>query len=465
MINQYVQLLAAHPDREAVIWRDTVRSYGQLAARVAHWREWCAQHPARVTAVVGDFSPEAIACCLGAWQAGRVVVPGMPRSGSQHDALLAIAHAEQRVTFNAQDECVVDVLPYRGEHPHYRQLQERGHPGLVVFTSGSSGTPKGAVHDVVDLLEKFRTPRRCLRTVAFLLFDHLGGWNTLWYILANGGTALIPQGRTPHAVLATVAQHRAELLPATPTFLNLVLLGEADRRHDCSSLKIISYGTEPMPESTLRQCRARFPHVALQQTYGLSELGVTRSKSRDSDSLWVQVGGEGFKTRVVDGVLQIQSSSMMLGYLNAPSPLTTDGWFHTGDLVAQDGEYVRFLGRESDVINVGGEKVFPAEVEAVIQELPAVAEVTVFGERNPIIGNMVCCRVRPRGSADGLPEQIRAHCHAHLPRYKVPVKVTLVHDEQHTERFKKRRVPQVPDSTPPDTGSSSETGHPVFSWR
>lgn len=454
MMNRYLQLLGAHPDREAVVSPVGAWTYRQLCARIAHWRAWCAQHPARVTAVAGDFSPETVACCLGAWAAGRVVVPRMRGAIASRDALLAIAQVEQRVTLNAHDEYTVDDLPYRGGHPLYRQLHERGHPGLVVFTSGSSGTPKGAVHDVVDLLEKFQTPRRCLRTVTFLLFDHLGGWNTLWYILANGGTAIIPQERTPHAVLAAVAQHRAELLPTTPTFLNLVLLGEADRQHDCSSLKIISYGTEPMPESTLRQCRARFPHVALQQTYGLSELGVTRSKSRDSDSLWVQVGGEGFKTRVIDGVLQIQSSSMMLGYLNAPSPLTADGWFHTGDLVAQDGEYVRFLGRESDVINVGGEKVFPAAVEAVIQELPDVAEVTVFGESNPIIGNIVCCRVRPRGHGTGLPDQIRAHCRARLPRYQVPVKVTLVGDAQHTERFKKRRGSAVPDNTLPDTGSS-----------
>ena len=84
----------------------------------------------------------------------------------------------------------------------------------------------------------------------------------------------------------------------------------------------------------------------------------------------------------------------MLGYLNAPSPFTADGWLDTGDLVEVDGEYIRFLGRHSELINVGGEKVFPAEVENVILELDNVAEALVYGERNPITGNIVCATVR-----------------------------------------------------------------------
>ena len=137
-----------------------------------------------------------------------------------------------------------------------------------------------------------------------------------------------------------------------------------------------------------------FPDIKLLQTYGLSEVGILRSKSKSSDSLWVKVGGEGFETRVVDGMLEIKAKSAMLGYLNVPSPFTEDGWFKTGDAVEVDSEYIKILGRKSEIINVGGEKVYPQEVENVILEIDNVAEVTVYGEKNPIIGNIVCAKVR-----------------------------------------------------------------------
>ena len=95
-----------------------------------------------------------------------------------------------------------------------------------------------------------------------------------------------------------------------------------------------------------------FPQVKILQTYGLIELGVLRSKSKKNDSLWVKIGGEGYKTRIIDGILQIQARSAMLGYLNAPSPFTEDGWFKTGDTVEVDGEYIKILGRKSEIINV-----------------------------------------------------------------------------------------------------------------
>ena len=124
-----------------------------------------------------------------------------------------------------------------------------------------------------------------------------------------------------------------------------------------------------MLESTLVRCQKLFPHVKLQQTYGLSEVGILRSKSKNSDSVWLKVGGDGFQTRIVNNMLQIKAYSAMLGYLNAPSPFTEEGWLETGDLVESDGDYIRILGRQSEIINVGGEKVYPVEVENIIFRL------------------------------------------------------------------------------------------------
>src|SRR5581483_4450949 len=106
-------------------------------------------------------------------------------------------------------------------------LRAVDHPGLVLFSSGSSGKPKGAVHDLAALLRKFERPRPALRTLAFLLFDHIGGINTLLHVLASGGCLVTVTDRSPDGVLAAVERHRVELLPTSPTFLNLVLLSEA----------------------------------------------------------------------------------------------------------------------------------------------------------------------------------------------------------------------------------------------
>ena len=221
-----------------------------------------------------------------------------------------------------------------------------------------------------------------------------------------------------------------------------MLLSGGYKNYDLSSLKIISYGTEPMPESTLKRLNKAFPGVNLYQTYGLIELGVMSSKSKKDDSLWVKVGGKGYKTRIVDGILHIKAKSAMLGYLNASSPFTDDGWFITGDEVLQKGNYIKILGRKSEIINVGGEKVYPQEVENVIQEMDNVAEVTVYGEKNSIIGNIVCAKIRLETNENKKQFiiNVKEFCRSKLETFKVPVKVLLSDENLYSSRFKKVRI-------------------------
>ena len=99
-----------------------------------------------------------------------------------------------------------------------------------------------------------------------------------------------------------------------------------------------------------------------------------RSQSRDDGSLWVRLVGEGFDLQVRAGRLWIKAQSSMLGYLNAPSPFDEDGWYNTHDVVEVDGPYVRILGRTTELINVGGQKVYPSEVESALLELHNVSD-------------------------------------------------------------------------------------------
>jgi long-chain acyl-CoA synthetase len=445
VIDFLLRVFEANRSRDAIVWRDRPIDYGWLLGRVQDWRarlEGDGVAPGAVVAIEADFSPNAVALFLALAERRCVFVPLTSSVAAKREEFLEVAEVETVFTIDESDEARVTRLDRRATHPFYGTLRERGRPGLVLFSSGSTGKSKAAVHDLAGILEKFQTPRHSLRAISFLLYDHIGGVNTMLYTLSNGGCVVTVRDRGPDAVLSAIERHRVELLPTSPTFLNLVLLSEAYKRHDLSTLKTVTYGTEPMPESTLRRFHELFPAITRLQTYGLSEVGILRSKSKSSDSLWVKVGGEGFETRVVDGILEIKARSAMLGYLSAPSPFTADGWFHTGDAVEVDGDYIRILGRRSEMINVGGEKVYPAEVESVIQTMDNVAAVTVHGEPNPITGQIVCARVtlvKPEDSK-AVAARVKEFCRGRLQAFKVPVRVRVVDEPQYSDRFKKTRA-------------------------
>jgi acyl-CoA synthetase (AMP-forming)/AMP-acid ligase II len=300
------------------------------------------------------------------------------------------------------------------------------------------------VLDFTKVLARYRAGGRARRILSFLSLDHIGGINTLLHTLCTGGTVVTVPERTPEAVFGAIEAHRVEVLPTTPTFLNMVLISGVLDRHDSSSLALITYGPEPMPLRTLRRLAELLPGVRLKQTYGLSELGILPTKSRGDDTLWVKLGGAGFDYRVTDDVLWIRSDMAMLGYLNAPAPFDADGYFNTQDVVVQDGDWVRILGRRSEIINVGGEKVYPSEVESVLLELPGVAEATVTGRPSHVTGMVVKATllmaepVAPEAHR-AVAREVRRHCAARLEAFKVPAVVELSEARQHSDRFKKIR--------------------------
>ncbi|MCX6190470.1 MAG: fatty acid--CoA ligase family protein [Bacteroidetes bacterium] len=444
-MNSIVNKFIEFDHSPAVIWNDSTIPYLELYQKFLEAKKFIQSKglaEGTVVSITGDFSPNTIALLFALIQNNNIIVPFNDSIKDSELIKLEIAEVQHAITVDSiSDEYRLEHRNGSGQHDFYDTIRARKHPGLVLFTSGTSGTPKGAVHDFSKLLEKFKTLRKSLRTVNFLLFDHWGGLNTLFHTLSNGGVVLALKDRRPESICAFIEKHKIELLPASPSFLNILLISEEYKNYDLSSLQLITYGTEPMPPSTLRRLIKIFPAIKMQQTYGLIELGVLRSKSKNDDSLWVKIGGEGFQTRVIDGLLEIKAESAMLGYLNAPSPFTEDGWFMTHDEVEVDGEYIKILGRKSEIINVGGEKVYPAEVENIIQELENVAEVTVFSEKNPIMGNIVCAKVRLINKEDRKQfiSRLKIYCNQKLQSFKVPVKIIIDEEQQFNDRFKKKR--------------------------
>jgi long-chain acyl-CoA synthetase len=424
---------------------DRTFTYQWLLETISSWKRYFDEsnlQPGSIVALQGDFSPQMIAALVALIERAAIVVPLSPGSVTQQQEFMEIAEVQFAARPSLSDGPKLERFHRAPANDLTLQLRATGHPGLVLFSSGSTGKSKAALHDFVPLLEKFKTPRSAMTVLTFLMIDHIGGINTLFYVLSNAGMAVTAIDRNPDDVCAAIESHRVELLPTSPTFLNLLLMSEAYTRHDLSSLRLITYGTEMMPENTLLRLNELFPWAKIQQTYGLSELGILRSKSQRSDSLWVKVGGEDFDVKVKDGTLRIRARSAMMGYLNAPSPFDQDGWFDTGDLVESNGDYVRFLGRKSEIINVGGRKVFPAEVENILLQVENIKDATVRGERNPITGNVVVARINLTQPEDRgtLQKRIREFCRSRLEPYKVPVKIEIVDRNQFSGRYKKSRL-------------------------
>jgi len=424
-------------------------SYEEFSERVTLWTRRLGALPdigGAVVAVRGDYSADACAAIIALAEARAIVVPLSPSAAARVDQCLDVAGVDTVVTLAPTCDWLLERRPAKEpRHALIETLRHQGTPGLILFSSGSTGQSKASVFDLEKLIAaKFRhTPSRTYRTLIFLLLDHIGGINTLLHTLCHGGTLVTPEDRSPDSVCRAIEKERVQLLPTSPTFLNMLLISGTHKRYDLSSLELITYGTEPMPVTTLVALREALPGVKLKQTYGLTELGVLPTQSKESGSLWMKIGGAGFEHKVVDGVLWVRSPSAMLGYINAPAPFDADGWFNTHDMVETDGDYLRILGRRSEIINVGGEKVYPVEVEDALLAAGNVRDAMVFGQANPVTGQVVVAQVSSISPEEPsvMARRLRSFCATRLDRYKVPVRIEIVDGDQRNDRFKKARVP------------------------
>lgn len=444
-MNWLIDRFKSKPEHIAFIHEGRKVTYGAVVATVIEFRrriEEAGVTRGETVVVLGDYSPEVFCLVLALAEIGTIVIPLTRNSVVEESVALEVSGCNWYMDFDPDGmEFNVSRRGISVDNDLMLSFRKGDRPGLVLFSSGSTGKPKAILHDFDRVAEKFRQVRQPVVAIPFLMIDHFGGINTILAITSSLGTVVTVADRSVESICAAVEQYNVELLPATPSFLTLLITSKLYGDYDLSSLKRITYGTEVMPQSTLDRVRKAFPDVALQQTYGLTEVGVLRSQSRDDGSLWVRIGGDGFQTRVVDGILWIKSDYAMVGYLNAPSEFDADGWFNTQDKVEVEGDYFRILGRITDLINVGGQKVYPTEVENVILQLDNVQDVAVFGEKHNLLGQIVVAKIvvaQPE-ALESLKKRVRQACLSKLSAYKVPVKVLLADGMLHSARHKKIR--------------------------
>jgi acyl-coenzyme A synthetase/AMP-(fatty) acid ligase len=432
----------AYSAKPALVGAWGVVTYAELTGLVDKARTSLAQlNLDRPTAfgLIGEHGPASTAWLLALAEAGHFVAP-LSGNAAEHPAKLALINAQWVIVADGSESKLFPRVDEPSAHPLFQELAARGSAGLVLFSSGTSGAPKAMVQDLHRLLSTYESRHESdLAMLALLGFDHIGGLNTLFNTLAAGSLLAVPASRSPADVAATISRHRVAILPASPTFLNLLLA--SGRIGELSSLRVITYGTEPMPESLLARLKAAFPRVRFIQTFGTSETGITRTESPEAGSTFLRFEDPNLEWKVVDDELWLRSRTQIAGYLNASNErFTADGWFRTGDKVEQGPNgTLRVLGRMGEMINVGGEKLMPAEVESVVLTIPGVTDCRVRGEPHPLTGQTVVVDVvSSTTDREALRAAIRSACRERLARHKTPTRVTFV-SAVRGERIKKQR--------------------------
>ncbi|MGX3097351.1 AMP-binding protein [Helicobacter sp. 23-1046] len=435
----------------ALIYENTRYFYGDLVESICEKIALLDSVPSgSCVGVVGDYDLDSIAFLLANLEKGNIIVPLANLDNAEIETKLREGQVDFLYTQgglekiqNAQQE----------KHAIIKSLQSQNANGLILFSSGSTGKPKAIVHNLDSILRAYlgKKPKK-MSVLLFLMFDHIGGLNTLFNVLSIGACGVAIKNRKDINALALAIQtHKIFMLPASPSLLNLLLLSEAHKRFDLSALRLITYGTEQMPDNLLQRLKVAFPKVRFHQTFGTSEVGITQTTSFEN-----AIKLENIAYKIQNGELYLKSNHQALGYLNADnSAFDSDGYFATGDLVESiqinGEEYLKILGRSKEVINVGGEKVLPQEVENVILEIPFIKDCLVYGESNAITGQSVSAKMVLEDSQIAeffgkdsptnieIKKELRKFCKDKLAPFKIPSKVERVESLEISERFKKIR--------------------------
>ena len=353
-------------------------------------------------------SPASIVALLGALRLGSVVVPVNPAATrSELTYILGDVGASAAIVDRPEwSEWVAGVDPRTivrtpgelcaGGHGEAGPVLDAAGPeaaALIVYTSGTTGEPKGAVHTHRSLLAGARSLQAAWgwrpedRLILSLPLFHVHGLCAgLFGTLCAGGSAIVFDRFSPEAVVRAVPQ--ATMFFGVPTMYHR--LAESGRAAELAALRLCVAGSAPLPADLWRRF-AREWGVSVLERYGMSETLLTLSNplvgERRPGAVGLPLPGVEAKVAAPDadgiGELMVRGPSLCRGYWNRPeasAAMWVDGWFATGDLASlSDDGYFSIRGRRTELIITGGHNVYPAEVEAVLLRHPSVAEVAVAG--------------------------------------------------------------------------------------
>jgi fatty-acyl-CoA synthase len=460
------------PRWPALVFEDRTWTYGEWNAevqRVRHALREAGVSAGDRVATITMNEPEFLTLAFACWQSGVIFAPlNFRLSGPELSYMLRDAGAAVLLCgrdFLTTVDAIRHELPVRryvavGSAPGWTSWREWisgmpeagwAHPvrddevAILMYTSGTTGQAKGAMLTHGNIFWNNVNSMHCFalsdaeRTLVCAPLFHIGGLNvTPLYAVERGGTIYLMRSFDPNGVLDAIERHGINSMFGVPAMFLFMSQTAGFAARDLSSLHLVVCGGAPVPEPLIELYGGR--GVAFVQGYGLTETSplCTLLPTRD---LARKVGSAGVATmytevRIVDGQsrpvpagtrgeIAVRGPNVMKGYWNRPEAtaevIDAEGWFHTGDIGVEDEEgYFYVLDRKKDMVITGGENVYPAEVEAVLHQIPGVADAGVVGLPDERWGERVVAVVVRKPESTLSAGEILASCEGKLARYKLP---------------------------------------------
>jgi len=471
-----------HEHKPALIFEGGKISFRQLNSRVNRLAQALLTLGARKGDKVGLLffnSPEFVETFLAVVKIGAIAVPLNFRLVGQ-ELLYILNHSDTRFLFLGRDfmETIREIHRNLGQVEYYivagdssfssalmyetilsqaaedepRVSVTEEDVGAILYTSGTTGRPKGAVithkniiwNEINYIIDKGMRPD----DVALLVLPlfHTGGINNLLSHIFLGSTVVLQSAFVPQTVMEAIEKEKITILPAmVPTMYNMILQLPDLERYDVSSVRTATAGGAILPVETKKKIRKLFPHAGIQDTYGLTEATSTGTTLRPDFALQkiACVGKPCFtlEARLVDekgkevvpgqvGEILLRGPNVMKEYYKNPEATEEalrDGWLHTGDLAKRDEEgFLYIVDRKKDMIVSGGENIYPKEIEEVIYTHPKILEAAVIGVPDPVWGESVKAVVVLKPGEEMTQEEVIAFCKANLASYKKPRSVDFL---------------------------------------
>lgn len=297
-------------------------------------------------------------------------------------------------------------------------------PSLLVLTSGTEGKPKMVWHSWLSLAESVlvRPELRSARWMALHPLTGFAGLNTALHAIMNQSTLIVPSALSARVVEDHIVRWKPTHISGTPTLWKNLLMSLPKGLSSLRDIQNLSLGGEIADQSVLSALRSFLPSARITHIYATTEAGICFSVSDGRAGFprsWLENPDRKVELRVKDSQLLVrrrgETSSAILERAN-------DGWWPTGDLVRLEGDRVHFVGRQSEVVSVGGAKVSPVEVEACLAEIPGIHAARVFGRKSSLAGSVLVAQLvlAPQSDQELSRRQALQHCRSRLPAFAVP---------------------------------------------
>jgi long-chain acyl-CoA synthetase len=479
-----------HAQRVAIVDGPLRLSYMELRERVVAAAAALRERglvPGDRVALVLDSSWQHAVCCFAVLRAGGIVVPLNP-TARERDLAQWIAHAGARLVIADRAHAGLaalgaalppgsrllvcggedDPLAPRAARDDAGSCAAAGAdtPAMILFTSGTTGAPKGVVltqgnlrANALGIVESLRLTADD-SVMAVLPFSYAYGNSVLLSHLCCGARVVIQRGfGFPLAVVETMVRERVTGFAGVPSTYSLLLARVRLADFDLGALRYVTQAGGPMPASLTQRLVAALPGKQVFLMYGQTE-ATARLTCLPAHRLADKPGSVGLPLRGVQlqirdatgatraageiGELWARGPNVMAGYWRneaATSQAIVDGWLRTGDVGHFDAEgFLYLVGRRSDIIKVGAHRVHPQDVEDVLAELPEVSDSAVVGIGDEILGEVVKAFVVCRPESRLQEQQVRRHCLERLASYKVPKVVEFVASLPRTPSGKVQRT-------------------------